>query len=147
MSTVNGIGTKLYGWQRLRSADRSSYATRWFVVFYVPLIPLARYKLRVLTDRANEGFFGGARDEYEVLGQTALDWGEVLGTWWAFLRGLLLVVAPFLVSLWISGYQNAQREQGQPHNAVLGTVAGVCMVFSLVAAIVLPMRALRRSRG
>jgi len=34
----------------------------------------------VLTDCANEGFFGGARDEYEILGQTVLEWSEVLGT-------------------------------------------------------------------
>jgi hypothetical protein len=147
MSTVNGIGTRFYGWQPPLPADRGAYATRWFVVFYVPLIPLARYELKVLTDRANEGFFDGAVDEYEVLGGTPLVWSEILRTWWAFLRGLLLVVVPFLTCLWISGYQNAQREHGQPHSALLGMVASVCLLLSLVAAIALPTRALRRSRG
>jgi hypothetical protein len=147
MSTVNGIGTRFYGWQRLRCADGSAYATRWFVVFYVPLIPLTRCRLKVLTDRADEGLLGGAVDDYEVLGGTPLAWGEVLRTWGSFLRGLLMVVVPFLACLWISGYQSAQREQGLPHNSTLGMVASVCLLLSLVAAIALPTSALRRSRG
>jgi hypothetical protein len=117
------------------------------VVFYVPVFPLARYKLKVLTDRASEGFFGGAVDHYQVLGQTGLVWGEVLGTWWSFLRGLLVVVVPFLTFLWISTYENGLREQGKPRNVPLGWLAAACLLFSLGAAIVLPMRALRRSRG
>ena len=147
MSTVNGIGTKFYGWQPVRLADRSAFATRWFVFFYVPIFPLARYKLKVLTDRANEGFFGGAADHYQVLGETSLVWSEVLGTWWAFLRGLLLVVVPFLAFLWIHGYQNSLLAQGRPHNPILGAISGACILASLVAAVVVPLRALRRSRG
>ena len=147
MSTVNGLGTKYYGWQPVRAADRSAYATKWFVVLYVPVFPLARHKLKVLTDRANEGFFGGAVDHYQVLGETGLAWGEVLGTWWSFLRGLLVVVVPFVTSLWISSYLDGLREHGKPPNIPVGVVSIACLVFSLVAAIALPMRALRRSRG
>lgn len=147
MSTVNGIGTKLYGWRPISTRDRTAYATDWFVLLYLPIIPLARYKVRVLTDRKNEGFFGGGADHYELLQRTELDWSEVLMTWWAVVRGIALVLVPFVVALWIGDYQNRMRETGQPHNSLLGTVAAVCLVFSLVAAIVVPMRALRRSRG
>ena len=147
MSTVNGIGTKYYGWQPVRRSDRSAWVTKWFVLFYVPVIPLARQRLRVLTDRANEGFFGGATDHYEILGQSALVWSEVLKTWFNFVAGLAIVVVPFLVFLWISGHQNAQRALGRAHNSPLGIVSAVCLVFSLVAAVVVPMKALRRSRG
>ena len=147
MSTINGTGTKYYSWQPVRAADRTGYATKWFTLFYVPVLPLRRQKLKVLTDRANEGFFDGAVDEYQVLQETPIVWGEVLATWWAFWRGLLAVVVPFLVFLAVSQYQSAQRAQGRPHNAVLGTVAAACLVFSLGAAIVIPLRALRRSRG
>jgi hypothetical protein len=148
MSTINGTGTKYYGWQPVRSvAGRTAYATYWFVLFYAPIMPLRRHKLKVLTDRANEGFFGGAQDEYQILEETPLDWTEVLGTWWAFLRGLLVIVVPFLVFLAISNYQNAQRAQGQPLNRLLGLVAVVGLVWSLVTAVVIPLRAWRRSRG
>jgi hypothetical protein len=147
MSTFNGIGNKFYGWHHVTSRDRTAYATEWFVFLFVPIVPLARYKLRILTDRANEGFFGGGADHYELLQRTELDWSEVVMTWWAFVRGLAIVLVPFFISLRISDYQNELRETGQPHNAVLGTVAAACLLFSLAAAIVVPMRALRRSRG
>jgi hypothetical protein len=147
MSTVNGIGTRFYGWRPPPCADHGAHATLWFVVFYIPLIPLARHRVKVPTDHAEEGFLCGAVDECEVLGGMPLVWGEVLRTWWAFLRGLLMVVAPFLTCLWISGYQNAQRKHGLPHNSTLGMVASVCLLLSLVAAIALPTSALRRSRG
>jgi hypothetical protein len=147
MSTLNGTGTKYYGWQSLRKSDRSAWATKWFVVLYVPVLPLARHRLRVLTDRAREGFFGGAVNHYEMLEQSSLDWGEVLRTWLRFFTGLAIVVLPFLVGLWIGGYQNAQRELGKPHNTALGLFSAACLLFSLTAAIVVPMRALRRSRG
>lgn len=147
MSTVNGTGTTFYGWQRLRTRDRTAYATQWFVIFHLPIVPLARYKVRIHTDFASEGFFNPVADEYELLERTELDWGEILMTWWGVVRGLLTVFVPFFVFLRISDYQNAARETGQPHNAVLGAVAAVCLIFSLVAAIVVPMRALRRARG
>ena len=146
MSTVNGTGTMFYGWQPPRRADRTRYATQWFVLFYLPIVPLARYKVRILSDRAKEGFFGGATDHYELLERTELDWSEILMTWWALVRGLLTVFVPFFVFLRVSDYQNAQRETGQPHNSVLGLIAAASLIFSLVAAIVVPMRALRRSR-
>jgi hypothetical protein len=147
MSTLNGTGTKYYGWQPIRRGDPGAWATKWFVLFYVPVLPLARVRMRVLTDRANEGFFGGAVDHYEVLERSSLAWDEVLRTWLSFLSGLAIVVLPFLAFLWISGYQNAQRELGKPHNALLGIVGAACLLFSLIAAIAVPMTALRRSRG
>ncbi len=147
MSTVNGTGTTFYGWQRLPGRDRTAYATQWVVLFYLPIVPLARYKVKILTDLTKESFFSAAPDHYELVERTDLDWSEVLMTWWAVARGLLTVFVPFIVFLRISDYQNAARETGQPHNSVLGAVGAVCLIFSLVAAIVVPMRALRRSRG
>ena len=147
MSTINGTGTKYYSWQPLRAPERTGYATKWFTLLYVPVLPLRRQKLKVLTDRANEGFFDGAVDHYQILQETPIVWGEVFATWWAFWRGLLTVIVPFLVFFAVSQYQNARRAQGRPHDPVLGTVAAACLFFSLGAAIVIPLRALRRSRG
>ncbi len=45
MSTLNGIGTLYYDWQA--NHDSTANATRWFVVFFLPVIPLQRVRLRV----------------------------------------------------------------------------------------------------
>lgn len=46
VSTVDGIGTALYGRSNYDQGTNSYLATRYFVLFEVPLIPLGRYRVR-----------------------------------------------------------------------------------------------------
>lgn len=45
LRTVNGIGVKLYGEADRRQSDNSYIATYYFVVFFIPIIPIARYRV------------------------------------------------------------------------------------------------------
>ncbi|MCX4546107.1 hypothetical protein [Streptomyces sp. NBC_01565] len=102
MSTWNGIGTKYLGFSRKQS-DGSHHATEWFVVNYLPVVPLRRYRLVVGRTNHTPGSTGGSTSttEYHVLGRTRLRVLEVLATyltWWV--AGPALVLSPFLLMAW-----------------------------------------------
>ncbi|MEJ5170676.1 MAG: hypothetical protein WHU10_06785 [Fimbriimonadales bacterium] len=42
LTTINGIGFRLFGFQRIRGTSLS-LATHWLVVFFLPVLPIARY--------------------------------------------------------------------------------------------------------
>ena len=44
MWTINGLGTKLCGKKNIAN-DSSYQATKWFVIFYMPIIPLKTYRV------------------------------------------------------------------------------------------------------
>lgn len=46
MSTLNGIGTTYLGYSH-RNRDGSHFATKWFVLWGLSVIPLGRYRLTV----------------------------------------------------------------------------------------------------
>ncbi|MEM7474751.1 MAG: hypothetical protein AAF483_07150 [Planctomycetota bacterium] len=45
MSTVNGVGTLYYDWQA--NEDGTANATRWFVLCFLPIVPLKRERVLV----------------------------------------------------------------------------------------------------
>ncbi len=44
MWTINGVGTKLCGKKNIAN-DNAYQATKWFVIFYMPIIPLKTYRV------------------------------------------------------------------------------------------------------
>lgn len=46
LSTINGIGTKLYGKADYNIETKTYLMTLYFVFFYIPLFPLARYRVK-----------------------------------------------------------------------------------------------------
>lgn len=50
--SVNGIGTKFYG-RADEWADGTYITTKWFIFFYLPIIPLRSYRVK----RIDEGGF------------------------------------------------------------------------------------------
>jgi len=114
MSTYSGFGTAFYGWQHF--ADGTSTATRWVCLFYIPVLPLRRARMRVLTNFASEGFFpkksaaAGAKlplikvgvvaveDRYQVLEELPLAGAEILLTYMrTFVLMPLAMLWPFAV--------------------------------------------------
>jgi tetratricopeptide (TPR) repeat protein len=62
MSTVNGIGTRLYGKSDVDRSDGSYVATLYATIFYFPVFPLSCW---VVTDApAKSGWFGGRQSWY-----------------------------------------------------------------------------------
>ena len=45
MFTFNGIGTRLYGKRHYNGVDGSYIATKWFVIMFLPIVPLGSYKV------------------------------------------------------------------------------------------------------
>lgn len=56
LKIINGIGTTLYGESNFNPIDKSYIVTKWIVFFYLPIIPLASY--RVIKEDTTQGFLG-----------------------------------------------------------------------------------------
>lgn len=56
LSTTNGIGFKLYGSTETRPSDGSYMATYYFVFFFIPIFPIARY--RIILENGGYRFLG-----------------------------------------------------------------------------------------
>lgn len=76
---LSGIGTTLLG-VRPSDVESESTATEWFTFIYLPLVPLARYRLRFLP-HTGSGF------SYEILAREPIHAREVLTT---YLNGWIL---------------------------------------------------------
>jgi Skp family chaperone for outer membrane proteins len=68
MSTVNGIGTRLYGKRDYDPESQTYVATLYFTFVFVPILPLSAYRVR---------YAGGNR--YQFLGRVPLKWTAFLG--------------------------------------------------------------------
>ncbi len=144
MQTWNGTGTMLYSWRTTPAGERT--AMKWFTVMFIPVLPLARYRLRVRGSRP-EGFLAPMHDEYDILEQGPVAWPEALATWGALLKGLALVAVPwtcFFVSLSLA---DRRHEQGLNPSLVIGAALLLSLVGAFWATIALPLRAIRRARG
>lgn len=89
MQTFNGTGTRLYG-QREPAADGSYVATKWVVLFFLPVLPLASYRVW----RGDTSFrLLGASTSYHWQ-PVPLQWRQVLNWYLAtLLLGPLVAVA------------------------------------------------------
>jgi hypothetical protein len=156
MSTLDGFGTMFYGWKHL--AGQPSTATKWMTVFYIPIIPLGRYQLRVKTNFWRDmeqirstplGLMASRQDRFEILGKTSIHWPEVLLTYAkTYIVLPLLMFAPLLVEWLFSSlewfpYSDAREDVPIWLNAILwGVVVG-----QLISVVYWPIWAIRKSRG
>lgn len=151
VSTVNGFGTGLRGWNH--QDDGTAFATSWVLFSYLPILPLRRYHVRVLTDFQNEPFVpapadGGRfslgiswREPIEVLGRLPLSWREIgLTVLRAYVLVPLLCAWPLLVGVPILGLVSAGRR------APTSWVNAIVLV-SIANVLVVLLAAARRMRG
>jgi hypothetical protein len=54
MFTLNGFGTRLYGWSRFPGREGWRYATLYFTVLFIPICPIKRY---VVSDAPSGGYY------------------------------------------------------------------------------------------
>lgn len=155
MSTLNGFGTMFYGW-RHRTGEASS-ATKWLTVFYVPIFPLGRYKLKVTTDFRHDpteirmsaaGLLASRKDHFESSERTRLVCGELILTYASAFVGLPLLTLWPLSILWLLGklewlplYESAGASTWAAVVALAVTGCALCNVLYW------PIWAIRKSRG
>jgi len=158
MATLNGFGTMFYGWKH--QAQESSSATKWLTVFYIPIVPLGRYRLKVLTDFGHEGtrlsaspvgLMASQENRFDITEKTALNWVEVLQTYAKTFIGLpLLMIAPFLVFMGIIALLSlvpGLHESKGADPQWLKPLTWIVSAISLGNFLWWPIWAIRRSRG
>jgi cytochrome bd-type quinol oxidase subunit 2 len=156
MSTLNGFGTLFYGWRH--AEGEASTATKWLAAFYIPLIPLGRYRLKVLTNFHNErtqlkaspvGLLASRDDHFDIVDKTPIHWGEVLLTYARTFFGLpLLMFAPILIMWLLSTLGWLPRYESQADTPAWLSIAMIAFaVASLANVLCWPLWAIRKSRG
>jgi hypothetical protein len=100
MSTINGVGTLRYDWSHL--SDGTAEATLWFVIGFLPIVPLKRQRLQLISTAPESsspvgvglsalGFARGFSTEMAILGTAPLQLAGVLRTYF-----FGFVVTPFV---------------------------------------------------
>jgi len=90
LSTINGMGTTLYGHSNYDERTNSYLATLYFVLLWIPLFPLGRYRVRYVPPRS-----------YSFLGRVPLRKGD---KWHIAITPL--VIAGLFLLLALSGNSN-----------------------------------------
>lgn len=102
MSTEHGCGTTFYGWTDCPDGTRT--ATRWFVLFLFPIVPLERVRI-VQSELPRDGFMGDGfatsyGDDFKIVENLPLDWRSIVFT---YLNAYVLFPAVLLSPLIIFG--------------------------------------------
>ena len=124
--TFNGIGTTYYG-QRDFGPEGSYVTTEWFVVLFVPLIPIK--SLRVLDSNEWNPFYAS----YKVLSEDDPSIKQVISTyffaffyialvalafvlWWAWYYILLAIIAPWILVVCLREYDRSSAQSAQDYS-------------------------------
>lgn len=112
--TFNGCGTTLLDYRAL--PDGTFQATRWVVLFGLPIIPLSAY---VIEPESQERSYGRETSKFSIVSQTPISVARVFRTY-----GLVVVgLAPLIIGWLNSSYLNR-------------TIGGPKAFFVMLAAIV-----------
>lgn len=154
MSTLNGFGTLYYGWRHAQ--DGTATATKWFAISWVPLIPLYREHLRVLTDFNNDhknvkaelgGLVVGTVDKYDVLERLPLSLQEVAITLAKTYIGLpLLLIGPAILLVMIMKTLKAAGIDVKPGTTAFQIYIGG-FLLALLNFLWQSVRSIRKARG
>jgi hypothetical protein len=152
MDSLNGFGALYYGWRH--AADGTATATKWFCLSWLPVIPIGREKLRVLTDFRNEavkpelgGLVMSQVNYYEILEKLPLSLKEILITLaktYIGIPALLLGPAAVLVAvMMVLGKFGVKVSPGSAGFSMY--ILGMFLV--LINFLFQVVRAIRRARG
>jgi hypothetical protein len=79
MYSINGIGTTLYGKRDVDLRDGSYIATKWFIIFLLPVFPLGSF--RVIRGATGASVFpSGSKTDYQ-LSPVKLNVAQVINTY------------------------------------------------------------------
>lgn len=95
--SINGCGTTLLDYHAL--ADGTYAATRWVIIFGLPIIPLSGY---VIEPTSQEHSHGQATSKFTILNKAALSPARVLGTYLLAAVGVLPLILGSLNSRWVN---------------------------------------------
>jgi hypothetical protein len=101
MSSINGIGTTLYG-KKGEDLDGSYVATEWFIFAFLPIIPIGSFRVwkEKITTSGVPLIAHNSKIEYRRK-KVPLDWEQVMRT---YLKTWGVIAALLLVSFFISNF-------------------------------------------
>lgn len=159
MATVNGLGTMRYDWSG--RPDGTAEATLWFVIFFLPIVPLRREHLRVVNAEVErQGFLStvaafcgagsGWKSKIEVLGPVPQTPWRVLRTYLMGFIGVPLVtfVGPMLL-LVFGTTMSLKRGAPMPEwmSGVIGVGSIAIMLWTAIVIALILDRAAGRMHG
>ncbi len=151
MSSFYGIGTNYLGWKV--GEDGVPTATEWFVVFYLPIVPIGRKRLYVVSLEDSVGGIPGINGtftlsgKYRILEDLPIKFSEVL---WTYFFGYVLVplilMVPLLVIVpyfqWYDSQDKLKVTLVQDLTAIM-----LIVIFPMVYVGVILATLLHRTRG
>jgi hypothetical protein len=90
MTTINGIGTKLYGKKKI-ATDGSFQTIKWFVFLHLPIIPLKTYRVIEVPNFVTLNKENAKSKEYKML-PCRFDYLQALRTFLTIWLTTLLVI-------------------------------------------------------
>lgn len=92
---INGIGTKWYG-EREKGSDGSYITTTWVTFVWIPLFPIASYRIRAAPEMENDGSWFDVGDKY-LAQRVPLNWVQVRNVYVAFVSLVAFTVGIFSI--------------------------------------------------
>lgn len=122
MSTLNGIGTKFYGFTPV-DAQGCCYTTNWFTFLYFPVTPLWRAKIK--RDPSRPQTFS-----YQLLQKTPLVPGEILRTYlYGWIIGPVAAFWPLIISVREVAEMLGVNTDGSFYNWMIGFAIVYFVIF------------------
>ncbi len=155
MSTINGFGTLYYGWQHF--ADGTSTATKWLALSWVPVVPLYKEKLRVLSNFESGkgelkselgGLVVSQLDHYEVIEKLPISAKEVLLTFAKTYIGLpVLLFGPIFIGALLFLFIPLKLGVPVKPGDFIFLLFGASIFISMINFLFQCVRLIRRARG
>ncbi len=152
MGSMNGFGTSYYGWNH--TDDGTSTATLWFCLSWVPVFPLMRQRLKVLTDFNNEeinselgGLIVSQSNYYEILERLPTSYSEILITFLKTYIGIpLILFGPMVVLAIIMKFLKLSGVDVKPNTMIFNVFIGG-IFLSIINFLWQCVRFIRKARG
>lgn len=105
MSSINGIGTSLYGKQDVDPIDGSYIATKWFIVVFLPIFPLGSYRV-IRGETTASGvplLMPGAKTQYHMV-KIELNWKQIIQIYLGVYGIIALIILFAIFAPIVGGY-------------------------------------------
>lgn len=154
--SFNGIGTALRSWKHF--ADGTAEAILWVCFLYLPLFPVKKYRVRVLSQPDREPRFSlrqlivgllsphsGVHDAYEMIAGCPLEASEILNTYlYTYLWMPLLLALPLGLTFFVGKGMSWLFVDG---SAIQTVTVGLLIHAWIGFCLFMLARELHRSRG
>lgn len=116
MYSINGTGTTLYGKTDTNPNDKSYIATEWLIVLFLPIVPIASYRVWKEKTTLSASLGAGFKTDYRME-KVKINYRQIIKTYLA--TWFILICAIIVFGIFLS-YSNQEKQaiEGQQRNEV-----------------------------